>query len=162
MLPMSFIRNLKSNSHYYHYGEAIDRPYDKIVFRDIPNTMVEIEQTLEHSQISQLYLVLQHEKSIYFEGIPSKSLLKVLQSFNKQKETDLIKEGMLLCEYLNIKPEILTFMLKVFKELEFIYDEKGLIKINPAPNKQDIENSRIYQMRRARMEVEERLLYDDF
>ena len=76
MLPMSFIRNLKSNSHYYHYGEAIDRPYDKIVFRDIPNTMVEIEQTLEHSQISQLYLVLQHEKSIYFEGIPSKSLLK--------------------------------------------------------------------------------------
>ncbi|MBM6014059.1 single-stranded-DNA-specific exonuclease C-terminal domain-containing protein, partial [Staphylococcus epidermidis] len=79
-----------------------------------------------------------------------------------KKETDLIKEGMLLCEYLNIKPEILTFMLKVFKELEFIYDEKGLIKINPAPNKQDIENSRIYQMRRARMEVEERLLYDDF
>ena len=81
----------------------------------------------------------------------------MLQSFNKQKETDLIKEGMLLCEYLNIKPEILTFMLKVFKELEFIYDEKGLIKINPTPNKQDIENSRIYQMRQARMEVEERL-----
>ena len=49
-------------------------------------------------------------------------------------------------------------MLKVFKELEFIYDEKGLIKINPTPNKQDIENSRIYQMRQARMEVEERLL----
>lgn len=46
------------------------------MFRDLPNTMVEIEQTLEHSQISQLYLVLQHEKSIYFEGIPSKSLLK--------------------------------------------------------------------------------------
>ena len=45
MLPMSFIRNLKSNSHYYHYGEVIDRPYDKIVFRDLPNTMVEIEQT---------------------------------------------------------------------------------------------------------------------
>ena len=153
----------KSNSHYYHYGEAIDRPYDKIVFRDLPNTMVEIEQTLEHSQISQLYLVLQHEKSIYFEGIPSKSLFKkCYKALINKKETDLIKEGMLLCEYLNIKPEILTFMLKVFKELEFIYDEKGLIKINPAPNKQDIENSRIYQMRRARMEVEERLLYDDF
>ncbi len=57
------------------------------MFRDLPNTMVEIEQTLEHSQISQLYLVLQHEKSIYFEGIPSKSLFKkVLQSFNKQKK----------------------------------------------------------------------------
>ena len=38
--------------------------------------MVEIEQTLEHLHNFQLYLVLQHEKSIYFEGIPSKSLLK--------------------------------------------------------------------------------------
>ena len=69
---------------------------------------------------------------------------------------------MLLCEYLNIKPEILTFMLKVFKRIGVYLRRKGLIKINPAPNKQDIENSRIYQMRRARMEVEERLLYDDF
>ncbi|WP_459042108.1 SH3 domain-containing protein [Staphylococcus epidermidis] len=45
------------------------------------------------------------------------------------------------------------------KSLEKNYTLKT---INPAPNKQDIENSRIYQMRRARMEVEERLLYDDF
>ena len=48
--------------------------------------MVEIEQTLEHSQISQLYLVLQHDKSIYFEGILASRFLKVLQSFNKQKK----------------------------------------------------------------------------
>lgn len=38
--------------------------------------MVEIEQTLEHSQISQLYLVLQHEKSIYFEDILASRFLK--------------------------------------------------------------------------------------
>lgn len=61
-----------------------------------------------------------------------KKCYKVL--INK-KEIDLIKEGMLFCEYLNIKLEILIFMFKVFKELEFIYDEKGLIKINLVLNK---------------------------
>ena len=49
--------------------------------------MVEIEQTLEHSQISQLYLVLQHEKSIYLKVSLASRFLKVLQSFNKQKLT---------------------------------------------------------------------------
>lgn len=69
---------------------------------------------------------------------------------------------MMLCEYLKVKPELLKFMLKVFKDLEFIYDDQGIIKINSQPSKQAIESSHIYQLRQSRMEVEKRLLYDDF
>ena len=59
----------------------------------------------------------------------------------------------MLCEYLKVKPELLKFMLKVFKDLEFIYDDQGIIKINK-PSKQAIESSHIYQLRQSRMEVE--------
>ena len=38
--------------------------------------MNEIEETLKQLQFSQLYLVLQHDQSIYFEGMPSKALFK--------------------------------------------------------------------------------------
>ena len=69
---------------------------------------------------------------------------------------------MMLCDYLDLKPEVLKFILKVFKELGFIYDEDGIIKINNHPNKQEIEMSRIYKLRQSRIEVEKRLLYDDF
>lgn len=80
---------------------------------------------------------------------------------NKQ-EMNLAQEGMQLCQYLRIKPNVLKFMLKVFLDLGFITDENGIIKINNNPNKQAIESSRIYQARQARIEVEQLLLYDDF
>lgn len=117
--------------------------------------MDEIEQTLNQLQLSQLYLVLQHEQSIYFEGMPSKDLFKnCYKALINKKETNLVEEGMMLCEYLKVKPELLKFMLKVFKDLEFIYDDQGIIKINSQPSKQAIESSHIYQLRQSRMEVE--------
>ena len=156
-------RKEKTTNHHYHYGEEISTNYDKVVFRDLPNTMDEIEQTLNQLQLSQLYLVLQHEQSIYFEGMPSKDLFKnCYKALINKKETNLVEEGMMLCEYLKVKPELLKFMLKVFKDLEFIYDDQGIIKINSQPSKQAIESSHIYQLRQSRMEVEKRLLYDDF
>ncbi|MEQ6029685.1 single-stranded-DNA-specific exonuclease RecJ [Staphylococcus saccharolyticus] len=156
-------KNEKLNEHHYHYGETIAPTYDKVVFRDLPNTVDEIEQTLSHLQLSQLYLVLNHDKSIYFEGIPNKALFKnCYKALINKKETNLAKEGMMLCDYLDLKPEVLKFILKVFKELGFIYDEDGIIKINNHPNKQEIEMSRIYKLRQSRIEVEKRLLYDDF
>ena len=125
--------------------------------------MNEIEETLKQLQFSQLYLILQHDQSIYFEGMPSKALFKeCFKALINKQETNLAKEGMMLCEFLKVKPEILKFMLKVFNELNFIYNEDGLIKINSHSSKKDIETSRLYQLRQSRIEVEKRLLYDDF
>lgn len=153
----------KTSAHHYYYGESIDSQYEKVVLRDLPTSLNEIEDTLNQLHHSQLYLVLQHDHSIYFEGMPNKQLFKACyKALINKKETNLAKEGMMLCEYLKTKPEILKFMLKVFKDLDFIYDEDGIIKINPQPSKKDIESSRIYQSRHSRMEVEKRLLYDDF
>lgn len=75
---------------------------------------------------------------------------------------NLANEGMMLCEFLNIKANILKFMLKVFLELGFINEDDGIITIATQPSKQDIESSQMYQSRLSRIEVEKLLLYDDF
>ena len=75
---------------------------------------------------------------------------------------NLEKEGLQLCQYLNIKPNTLKFILKVFLDLSFIYEENGIIKINDHPNKQSIESSQVYKSRQSRIEVEKLMLYDDF
>lgn len=75
---------------------------------------------------------------------------------------NLEKEGLQLCQYLNIKPNILKFILKVFLDLSFIYEENGIIKINDNPSKQSIESSQVYKSRQSRIEVEKLMLYDDF
>ncbi|MDU1530477.1 MAG: single-stranded-DNA-specific exonuclease RecJ, partial [Staphylococcus warneri] len=41
----------KSNDNEFYYGEVIPVEYDKIVFRDLPNTLDELKSTLQQTQI---------------------------------------------------------------------------------------------------------------
>ena len=163
MLLLSFILKREARENYFHYGETIDSSYNTIVFRDLPTDLDSVKQSLKHLEYSQLYLVLHHQHSIYFEGLPSSHLFK--QSYKAlfiRKEMNLEKEGLQLCQYLNIKPNTLKFILKVFLDLSFIYEENGIIKINDNPSKQSIESSQVYKSRQSRIEVEKLMLYDDF
>lgn len=153
----------KLNENEFYYGETVPDHFDKMVLRDLPMTLDELKLTLQQTQISQVYIVFQHKASIYFEGMPSKELLKkCYKALINKKEMNLATEGMMLCEFLNIKANILKFMLKVFLELGFINEDDGIITIATQPSKQDIESSQMYQSRLSRIEVEKLLLYDDF
>ncbi|WP_437750904.1 single-stranded-DNA-specific exonuclease RecJ [Staphylococcus shinii] len=156
-------KNEKLGDHYYYYGEAIQQHYDKYVFRDLPTSIQEIKDTLKTVNVSQIYLVLNHERSIYFEGMPKMETFKqCFKALATKRETNLAKDGMQLCEFLNIQPSMLKFILKVFLDLEFIKDENGIIKMNSVSTKREIESSKYYQGRLDRIEVEKVLLYDDF
>lgn len=153
----------KLNENYYYYGESISDKHDIVVLRDLPVDIDSLSQSLRGLNYSQLYLVLQHQQSIYFDGMPTAVNFKnCYKALLNKKAMNLEQEGMLLCQYLNIKPNILKFMLKVFVDLGFVIEENGIIKINDNPDKQSIESSRIYQLRQSRIEVEKLLLYDDF
>lgn len=153
----------KLNHNYYYYGDKIDQEHEVVILRDLPNDLDSLKDSLKNLNYSQLYLVLQHQQSIYFDGMPTSNQFKsCFKALMTKKETNLEQEGMLLCQHLNVKPNILKFMLKVFYELGFVTEENGIIKIVDNANKQNIETSRVYQLRQSRMEVEKLLLYDDF
>ncbi|PTE78621.1 single-stranded-DNA-specific exonuclease RecJ [Staphylococcus equorum] len=153
----------KLGENYYFYGDEIQQNYDKYVFRDLPASIQEIRDTLKTVEVSQIYLVLNHERSIYFEGMPKMETFKqCFKALATKKETNLAKDGMQLCQYLNIQSSMLKFILKVFLDLEFIKDENGIIKINSDSTKKAIESSKYYQGRLERIEVEKMLLYEDF
>ncbi|PTK72216.1 single-stranded-DNA-specific exonuclease RecJ [Staphylococcus haemolyticus] len=153
----------KLNHNYYYYGDKIDQEHEVVILRDLPNDLDSLKDSLKNLNYSQLYLVLQHQQSIYFDGMPTSNQFKsCFKALMTKKETNLEQEGMLLCQHLNVKPNILKFMLKVFYELGFVTEENGIIKIVDNANKQNIETSRVYQLRQSRMEAEKLLLYDDF
>ena len=94
MLLLSFILKRELGENYFHYGETIDSSYNTIVFRDLPTDLDSVTQSLKHLEYSQLYLVLHHQHSIYFEGLPSAHLFK--QSYRAlftKKEMNLEKKG---------------------------------------------------------------------
>ncbi|MGW7976031.1 single-stranded-DNA-specific exonuclease RecJ [Staphylococcus xylosus] len=156
-------KNEKLGDNYYYYGETILQQYDKYVFRDLPTSIQEIKDTLKTMSVSQIYLVLNHEQSIYFEGMPKiETFKKCFKALATKGETNLANDGMQLCQFLNIQPSMLKFILKVFLDLEFIKEENGIIMMNSVSAKREIESSKYYQGRLNRIEVEKVLLYDDF
>lgn len=153
----------KVNANEYYYGEEIKQQTDKVVLRDLPTSMEDLSNSLQQLQFSQLYIVLQHNHSIYFDGIPNMDVFKkCYKALITKQETNIQKEGMLLCQHLIVKPDTLKFMLKVFLDLNFVTQEDGLIRINQQPDKRSIDSSKVYQLRQQRMDVEKQLLYQDF
>lgn len=153
----------KVNANEYYYGEEIKQQTDKVVLRDLPTSMEDLSNSLQQLQFSQLYIVLQHNHSIYFDGIPNMDVFKkCYKALITKQETNIQKEGMLLCQHLSVKPDTLKFMLKVFLDLKFVTQEDGLIRINQQPDKRSIDSSKVYQLRQQRMDVEKQLLYRDF
>lgn len=153
----------KVNANEYYYGEEIKQQTDKVVLRDLPTSMKDLSNSLQQLQFSQLYIVLQHNHSIYFDGIPNMDIFKkCYKALITKQETNIQKEGMLLCQHLSVKPDTLKFMLKVFLDLKFVTQEDGLIRINQQPEKRSIDSSKVYQLRQQRMDVEKQLLYQDF
>ena len=153
----------KVNANEYYYGEEIKHQTDKVVLRDLPTSMEDLSNSLQQLQFSQLYIVLQHNHSIYFDGIPNMDIFKkCYKALITKQETNIQKEGMLLCQHLSVKPDTLKFMLKVFLDLKFVTQEDGLIRINQQPDKRSIDSSKVYQLRQQRMDVEKQLLYQDF
>ncbi|HEB2305207.1 TPA: single-stranded-DNA-specific exonuclease RecJ [Staphylococcus aureus] len=153
----------KVNANEYYYGEEIKQQTDKVVLRDLPTSMKDLSNSLQQLQFSQLYIVLQHNHSIYFDGIPNMDVFKkCYKALITKQETNIQKEGMLLCQHLSVKPDTLKFILKVFLDLNFVTQEDGLIRINQQPDKRSIDSSKVYQLRQQRMDVEKQLLYQDF
>ncbi|PZJ62941.1 single-stranded-DNA-specific exonuclease RecJ [Staphylococcus aureus] len=153
----------KVNANEYYYGEEIKQQTDKVVLRDLPTSMKDLSNSLQQLQFSQLYIVLQHNHSIYFDGIPNMDVFKkCYKALITKQETNIQKEGMLLCQHLSVKPYTIKFMLKVFLDLKFVTQEDGLIRINQQPEKRSIDSSKVYQLRQQRMDVEKQLLYQDF
>ena len=153
----------KRHQHEYYYGEPIPNDYEKCVFLELPLTIDDFKESLQHISASQVYVQFTHQKSIYFEGIPKiDTFKKCYKLLYQQKEIDLTKEGLNMSRFLQIEPQLLKFILKVFLDLQFITQNNGIIKIDTTATKQDITSSRIYQGRLHRIEVEKQLLYSDF
>ncbi|MCU5746047.1 single-stranded-DNA-specific exonuclease RecJ [Staphylococcus sp. SQ8-PEA] len=153
----------KKNDRDYLYGEVIENNYDKIILKSLPHDIENLKKTLNQLSNTQIYLVLEHQQSVYFDGLPKEKDFKNCYKALYMKETvNLEKEGMYLAQHLNIKPHTLKFILRVFLELDFIRSDKGTVHINKNSVRKDISSSTLYQARKRRIEVEQLLLYEDF
>lgn len=133
-----------------------------MILYDLPESIEAIEQAVSSaSHVQRWYAVF--SGSLQQQGsLPNRDMFKTVYGA-VQKQGDSVLKAHYFVEALSKRSghskDVITFMLDVFIELGFIKrSSEGYVPI-PNPAKKDLTTSRLYQLRRQSLDVEQTLLY---
>lgn len=133
---------------------------DALYLFDLPPNLTWLKQIVEHIKPKQIHLCFYIENSTYLTTFPSREDFKWLYTqLMKRKSIDLNKELHFIMDSKGWSKENIIFMSKVFSELNFVNIDKGVLTLNPSPQKTDLESSTLYQNRLNQADMEKQLYY---
>ncbi|MFT4412763.1 single-stranded-DNA-specific exonuclease RecJ [Fredinandcohnia humi] len=147
------------------YEEARDAQLDSkyVVLLDLPDEDILIKALFEATFPSRIYTLFYHEQEHFFSTIPTREHFKWFYAFlSKKGPFDMNRYAADLAKYRGWSRETIDFMSKVFFELEFVKIDKGFISLSNQAKKRDLTESKTYQLKVQRIELEKQLLYSSY
>src|SRR5699024_1696080 len=149
----------------YDYNEALDfqGKVMQLILLELPDDLKDLESIVNTHKPEQIHVKFQVEKSLYLQALPSRDDFKWLYGFIHRTKTFDVKEG--IPEIMQLKKwskDWVIFMLHVFNDLNFIVNEEGIIKLTENPDKRDLFDSKVYQDRQEKAEIEKLLNYTNY
>jgi single-stranded-DNA-specific exonuclease len=142
---------------------AFDSHQANIVLVDLPPSKDILRHLLNGKQPSRIYAYFQKESSDFFSTIPTRDHFKWFYAFLLKKgPIDLGRHGDDIAKHRGWTAETITFMSKVFSELEFVTINNGFITLNKQSQKRDLTDSITYQTKQAQYALERDLLFSSF
>lgn len=133
---------------------------DNLVLLDIPTDVLTLEEVVRDNAPNRIYAHFHVPESRYFDGLPGREQFGWYYGFLKSRGSfDYIANGDKLTKHKGWRNDSVTFMSKVFSELEFVKIEDGVVSILEITEKRDLAEAPTYIERKKQMELEERLLY---
>ncbi|WP_455661907.1 single-stranded-DNA-specific exonuclease RecJ [Pradoshia sp.] len=131
-----------------------------VAILDLPNEKGMIEALLEGKRPARMYLYFRNGGDDYFKAFPTREQFKWYYAMLLKKgPMDYKDMSEKLLHFKGWPKDTIDFMTKVFFELEFVTIRNGLISLEKNSPKRDLTESETYQARKARMELEQELLY---
>ncbi len=142
---------------------AFDSHQANIVLVDLPPSKDILRHLLNGKQPARIYAYFQKESSDFFSTIPTRDHFKWFYAFLLKKgPIDLGRHGDDIAKHRGWTAETITFMSKVFSELEFVTINNGFITLNKQSQKRDLTDSITYQTKQAQYALERDLLFSSF
>ncbi|BAL62056.1 single-stranded-DNA-specific exonuclease RecJ [Melissococcus plutonius] len=153
-----FIQDIETNI--FVYPELpIKSKVEQLIFIDCPDRLEDIKRIVQQLNVKRVYLICNSEEEAYLNGMGTRDQFGKLYKFIQQhKQVDLTQLPE-ISKYLKIKEKLLTFMIQVFFELEFVTIKDDHLKVIENPKKQSLTESTSYQERLKKIKTEEFLLY---
>lgn len=134
-----------------------------VVLLDLPEEAEWIKVLFEKSFPNRIYTLFFHEQDHFFSTIPTREHFKWFYAFLAKKGPfDMNRYAHDLAKYRGWSTETIDFMSQVFFDLDFVKINNGFISLSNQAQKRDLTESRTYQLKAKRIELEKQLLYSSY
>lgn len=156
-MPMNF------NFVTYTSDLSLTDSVDTLFLFELPESLTELHAIIQKVDPVNIHLCFYLEDSQYLKTFPTRADFKQFYALiMKRGYFDIKKDLFALMRNQDWTEERIRFMLNVFFELEFVTIENGLAKPSTSPAKRDLQESRLYQQRIKRGEIEKELYYSNY
>lgn len=132
---------------------------DKVAFVDCPINYAQLMHGIRHIKAKSVRAIFYQNDNVYIDGIPSREVFA--QVYLKIRNLDnypITKNLDRISAYFKIKKSDLIFILKVFFDAGFVKIENGSLSGMKQIKHHNLEDTKTYQARKKRMEVERLLI----
>lgn len=127
---------------------------------DLPPDLESLGRIVEKTKPQSVHVAYHVARDAFIQTIPSREQFKQVYLYIASfQEFDLRKHFPNMIKQLRLPKEQLSFILRVFYDLNFIFVEDKVIRLNRQPEKQALHTSATYQRRLIQAEVEKTLYY---
>lgn len=114
------------------------------------------------SQPTRTYALFYHKEDYLFTPVPSREQFKLVYGLLKQIRQTTVAKAYEIARAYRLRDDAITFIIKVFAELNFLKMDEGFISIVTHPKKRALTESKTYQEKLALIETEKKLLYSSY
>ncbi|WP_085991808.1 single-stranded-DNA-specific exonuclease RecJ [Oceanobacillus senegalensis] len=136
---------------------------DILYICDLPPNLKVLRDIVQATRPKIIHTCYTVENSAYLTTFPTRDeFIWYYALIKKRKELDLKHELAAIMNAKGWSKERIIFISKVFYELDFVRINDGVVQINPNPSKRDLADSKLYQKRMNRIEIEKTLYYSNY
>jgi single-stranded-DNA-specific exonuclease len=144
-------------------AKGFDSHHANVVLVDLPPSKELLHHLFKGKRPARIYTYFHKENSDFFSTIPTRDHFKWFYGFLLKKgPIDIGRYGDDIAKHRGWSTETITFMSKVFSELDFVTINNGFITLNKQSQKRDLTDSITYQTKQAQYELERDLLFSSF
>lgn len=143
---------------YIEQGQTVPQ----VVLMDIPLQLDDLSRVIQAGYTTRFVMVFHSFEEIYLNGMPSREQFgRLFRFIAKNTQVDVRYKLQQVSQFVKIPVHVLTFMIKVFADLQFVRIEDGVMYTVENPEKHPLDSSKLYQQRESLIKIEEFLIYSD-
>lgn len=142
--------------------ERLTQDWQELVVVDCPANAETLKELVAVASVKRIYFSCISPEQYYLVGMPDRQhFAQLFQFVSTYHNVDVRNKLSTIAAYLNIKQDMLEFMIRVFFELNFVKIEDGILNKQTAIEHRQLDESAKYQQREQQIKTEEFLLFSD-